>query len=333
MGEEEMMDYSALNKRMTGILEKTFAYNFAANHARIRKEFLHEDMSITSIPRAPTGRIGPAMVLGSGASLDDHIEDVNNFAGPIFCSPSQLNILAFHDIRQTFVVSVDAAEVVAEQIGNREDYAAVLLTHPGVSPLAIEAWKGLKRYFNVDAGTGGSTMTAAYPWIRKSFPLFGSVSNMGVQIAAWMGYSPIFLVGVDYCFCGGKTRATNYNRRGPYWYDSIPAPSIDSTSEGTTPEMRFYVLLLLCLWKLHRLNLCVIGDGALEGILPSEATEYDPIQFDPLVDSITEPEGIYAEILPGNQGRLHFAQDDQNEDWEWFQDQNGLWARVKENMK
>ena len=40
---------------------------------------------------------GPAIIIGSGSSLDEHIGDLKNCPLPIFCSTSQLSTLIKHE--------------------------------------------------------------------------------------------------------------------------------------------------------------------------------------------------------------------------------------------
>ncbi len=257
------LQFSDFNAKIGKEHSRQYARNAAENYQRIKAEFQKADYSIDTLPQfTPEARM-PALVLGSGPSLDDSLLYIKDFHGVIFASPSQLNILEKWEITPQYVVSVDSADSVGtDQIGpDRDTYGMTLLTHPYTSPKVLEAWTGRKRYFELQEADG-SHFRDVYPWIKVGFPICGSVNNTEVLIAHWMGLGPIILAGVDYAFPGGRIRAQDYRKRGPYIFDPIPMQYCD-TQEGKTSasqETLFYANLLLGIWKMYKLPLVQVGD-------------------------------------------------------------------------
>ena len=211
-------------------------------------------------------------------------------------------------------------------------YRMTLLAHPYTSPKVLEAWTGRKRYFELQEADG-SHFRDVYPWIKVGFPICGSVNNTEVLIARWMGCAPIILAGVDYCFPGGRIRAQDYRRRGPYIFDPIPMQYCD-TQEGKTSasqETLFYANLLLGIWKMYNLPLVQVGDkGACTEIpfvppeelsnifVPPEELNnifqvYGPTrrQIEAIDKSMLEY-GMYAEVDERGMGHFRWKEQDES---------------------
>jgi len=256
------LEFAALNTKVSNEHSRQYAKNGAENYQRIKEEFQRADYSIETLPRFDPADHLPCLIIGSGPSLDDSLPFIKDFPGIIFASPSQLCILEKWEITPHFVVAVDSADSVGEeQIPGHDTYGMTLLTNPYISPKVLDAWKGAKRYFQL-VDSGNERFLDVFPWIKQGFPVAGSVNNTQVTIAHWMGFSPIILAGVDYCFPGGRTRAQDYRKRGPYIFDPKPLDMCE-TKDGLTsasPETLFYANVLLGLWKMYGLPLVQIGD-------------------------------------------------------------------------
>ena len=262
--------FSGFNKLVADKHNRLYAKNSHENFARIKAEFQKADYGIDTLPRF--GRDVPALVIGSGPSLDAALPFLGAFQGIIFASPSQLNILERAEIVPNYVVVVDATDDISwEQIGpDRDTHGMTLLTSPYVSPKTLEAWKGNRRYFQLIADD--PHFHDAYPWIKVGFPVMGSVNNAEVLIANWMGCSPIVLCGVDYCFPGGRKRAQDWRKRSAFIFDPKPLEVITS-EEGTvgetgiSQETAYYANLLLGIWSMYKMPLVQVGDqGAMTDI-------------------------------------------------------------------
>ena len=285
------MTLGAFNQKITAEKNRQYAKNSAENYQRIKADFQKADYSIETLPRFK--RDVPALVLGSGPSLDAAMPFLGAFQGIIFASPSQLDILERWEITPQYVVAVDTADSVAdEQIReDRDTYGMTLLTHPYVSPKVLDLWKGSKRYFQLIADD--PRFRDVYPWITQGWSIAGSVNNIEVMIAHWMGFSPIVLCGVDYC-CSptGQTRAQDYRKRGPYVFDPKPIQFTDQVippgQTASSQEMLFYANLLLGIWKMFKMPLIQVGNQGACSEIPCIAGPED------LGKKITVPETTEA---------------------------------------
>ena len=280
------LQFSAFNKLVADVHNRLYYKNSHENFARIKAEFQKADYGIDTLPRF--GRDVPALVIGSGPSLDAALPFLGAFQGIIFASPSQLNILERAEIVPNYVVVVDATDDISwEQIGpDRDTHGMTLLTSPYVSPKTLEAWKGNRRYFQLIADD--PHFHDAYPWIKVGFPVMGSVNNAEVLIANWMGCSPIVLCGVDYCFPGGRKRAQDWRKRSAFIFDPKPLDMVPESEVvegfvGITQETMYYANLLLGIWSMYKMPLVQVGDkGAMMDIpfMPPEDLR-KPIHVDP----------------------------------------------------
>ena len=256
------LQFADFNAKIGKEHSRQYAKNSAENYQRIKEEFRKADYSIDTLPRFEPGTV-PALILGSGPSLDEVLPFVKDFKGIIFASPSQLDILEKWEITPQYVVAVDSADNVGEEQirPDRDCYGMTLLTHPYVSPKTLDAWHGNKRYFELQEADGGH-FRDVYPWIKVPFPVCGSVNNTEVLIAHWMGFGPIILAGVDYAFPGGRTRAQDWRKRGPYIFDPKPLQYCETQPGKTSDsqETAFYSNLLLGIWKMYKLPLVQVGD-------------------------------------------------------------------------
>ena len=259
------MNFSELNDRNLAERTKQYAYNECVNWPRIAAEASKHPMSVSSLPALWKT---PALIVGSGPTLDDAIPHFNQFNGVIFCSISQINILEKWGIAPDFVVALDSADDAADILLDEHSNlsSSILLTFPGISPRILERWPSRVRYFRL---IGDPLDEARFPWIDTQFPMLGSVNNTEVIIANFFHCDPIVLAGVDYCFPGGRTRAQDYRRRGPYIFEPKLLQYAE-TEEGKTTsseEQLFYANILLAFWKAFKMNLVQVGDrGAMEEI-------------------------------------------------------------------
>jgi hypothetical protein len=294
------MTFAAFNQKINYEKNRQYAKNSAENYARIKTDFQRADYSIETLPRF--ARDMPALILGSGPSLDAALPFLGAFQGILFASPSQLDILEKWEIipqrgRQlNYVCAVDTSDSVGdEQIrSDRDTYGMTLLTHPYISPRVLDVWHGNKRYFQLIAND--PYFLDVYPWIRQGWSIAGSVNNLEVMIANWMGCSPIVLCGVDYCFPNGRARAQDWRKRGPYVWEPKPLQYVEETvPEGKTAasqEVLFYANLLLGIWKMFKLPLIQVGDQG-------SCHEIPFIQAEDIGKTITVPEiteATWAEV-------------------------------------
>jgi hypothetical protein len=79
------MTFAAFNQKINYEKNRQYAKNSAENYARIKTDFQRADYSIETLPRF--ARDMPALILGSGPSLDAALPFLGAFQGILFASP------------------------------------------------------------------------------------------------------------------------------------------------------------------------------------------------------------------------------------------------------
>lgn len=219
--------------RNAGILQKwmpPWAIHTFVNHPRVHGEFQVRDMSIDCLPRARRGE--PAVIVGSGPSLDKTAPLLGQWKGKVFSTLSNAIIPARWGHVPDYICMFDAGDHLFE-IENYDWSKSMMITHPSASPKALDAWdrcgyKWNKRYYiMMHMGLqwfdticpivfGGSPY---YPDeqavdVRIAFANAGCTANNAIQIANWLGYGPLFLIGCDLGYPGEVMRATGWK-----WHD------------------------------------------------------------------------------------------------------------------
>jgi len=318
-----MSEISDMEKRVHKEREKQYAYNSCQNWQRIYDQSLEHNYSVSKLPSANGA---PALILGSGPSLDDCIEYVSSFQGLIFASLSQVNILEKFGIKPNFLVAMDsvtdAADVLSDYHTNLVD--TTLLTFPGISPKVLEKWGPRKvRYFLL---TEDRLDEARFPWIESKYPMMGCITNMAMLLADTIGCNPLVLAGVDFCYPDGRKRAQDYRHRGPFIFEPKPIEYVQTQpgKTSTSQEQIFYAALTYALWKSFRLNLVRVGDKSALDLIPSIKPEdlggkldfkLDPPN-DAAIDEFTKELGIYCDTT-GGKIQIHYKDRDIAEGGKW----------------
>ncbi len=167
----------------------------------------HLDMA-RGIPRSgigPDGNPIPAVILGSGPSFDKALPYLRGFPGPIFGSPSQAMVMDALKRPLDYMIALDTTTRVLDQIhDNIQFHGTVLLTHPSMCPeLFTQKWKQpwnmhLFRMHEPDNSFLETMYNALFPYVTARVVNSGCVANNMILIANAMGFSPIYLVGVDF---------------------------------------------------------------------------------------------------------------------------------------
>ena len=174
---------------------------------------------------------GPAIIIGSGPTLDGALPYLKDWKGAIFCNSSQASTLIYHG-RHPDYIDVADCRVTDEELEAPWDYKKTSwIINPGIHPRLIDFWKGKKYYYRimepfhdfyskVQPRVYGSFITT------QSFP-FGSQPPMAISHATAIGYSPLFLVGMDFGYPDGISRATMWRKpKGKKWQET-PPPSLE----------------------------------------------------------------------------------------------------------
>lgn len=172
---------------------------------------------------------GPAIIIGSGPTLNGALPQLKDWKGAIFCNSSQASTLIYHGRHPEYVDIADC-RVTPEELQAPWNYKKTSwIINPGVHPRFLDFWKGQKYYYRI--------MEPYYDFYSKiqprvfgdcitteSFP-FGCNPAMTISHATAIGYSPLFLVGTDFGFPSGIDRFTSWRKpKGKKWISSPPGP-------------------------------------------------------------------------------------------------------------
>jgi hypothetical protein len=113
--------------------------NTAYNHHTIVEAF--KSGRARDIGDEPKATGIPAIIIGSGPSLDYSIQFMKEWKGGIFCSSSQACTLMYYGIEPTHIVALDP-------FSSHEEISSIdwsktktkLIVHPGVWPSMVDYW-------------------------------------------------------------------------------------------------------------------------------------------------------------------------------------------------
>ena len=148
---------------------------------------------------------GPILVVGSGGSLDQCMPRIKEWKGAVMCSTSQGSTLVKHGRYPDYVVCLDPRVAPADELAASDWGPSVMVGHVSIPYEYVKRW--LKRatgaiyvgrimepsyeWYSHNLGKG-------YPWIRHiMMPMIDS-GAAEIGFATWLGYSPIYIVGLDY---------------------------------------------------------------------------------------------------------------------------------------
>lgn len=208
--------------------------NSAYNHHIIVKAYKDKrarDIAEEPHPPLVNGEKIPAIIIGSGPSLDRSIGLLRNWQGGILCTTSHARTLIRYGIQPTHIVALDPFCVWDEIDGiDWSKTRTKLICHPGVYPSLIENWPNefilylenmgdpnsfysstQKRMYTVREDQGKGIRDPLFRYIiRTSFALFACSPPLQLFAAEKLGYGTIFLCGCDFSYPDGKERFTEY---------------------------------------------------------------------------------------------------------------------------
>ena len=206
----EVMKTTAYNEGVREFWQPNWIRNAAYNAPTLQKIYEqvgpHLDVSRMPLPGlGPDGVPIPAVILGSGPSFDKALPYLKGFPGPLFCSPSHAMALDALKRHPEYMVALDTTTRVLDQIHDNIQWrGTTLLTHPSMCPeLFASKWKQpwnmhLFRMFEPDNTFLEMLYDSLFPYITARVVNSGCVVNNMILIANSMGFSPIYLVGVDF---------------------------------------------------------------------------------------------------------------------------------------
>lgn len=290
--------------------------NAVENYRTIKDMFskFRPDVAAINIPPGM-----PAVIVGSGSSLDENVEILRNWKGIIFATPQTYNTLMSRGIVPQFVTAIDTSIEDVEPLRGEGNSFTTLLTHPSIHPQMLDAWKGPIMFTQVNFDDETDILfRAMFPFITFNMGAQGCVSNMQLIMCSALNLKTVVLLGMDMCTTDGRSSATRWKKVGNWRYEMIANPR-DPAKMGTTEipiVMQFYRLLLAVIWKGTGINLFRIGRGLdlIPEISPENACAKNfpaPMEHHRLVkiiDDYTIPEGVYGAMKEGRIEMIEFAE-------------------------
>jgi len=290
--------------------------NAVENYKRI-KEFFEKGRPDVAVIQIPPNT--PAVIVGSGSSLDENVEGLRNWRSIIFATPQTYPILMSRGITPQFIVAVDTSIEDVEPLRGEGNAFTTLITHPSINPAMFDAWKGPIMFMQVNFDDETDVLfRAMFPFITFNLGAQGCVSNMQLIMASALHLNPVVMIGMDMQNTDGRSSATRWKKVGNWRYEAIANPR-DPAKMGTTEipiVMQFYRLLLAVIWKGTGINLFRIGRG-LDLIPEISAEDACNKKFPPPkehgqlvkeIDDYTIPEGVYGSMTDGHVDMIEFAE-------------------------
>jgi len=228
---QSVKDYNINTQRAQLGIEIMHSYY---NHKQIWED-MHEGTG-RDVSTAKIDKPEPALIVGSGQSLNKAHDLLKNWKGAIFSSTSQSTTLIHAGVKdRLYIVALDPKLQADEFIGVDDwtKYGATLVIQPCIAPVIFELWKGPKLYFRIMEPTTEfytRNLAIAYRWITTYLFLFSCSLSAQMGLAAAMGYNPLILVGCGFGAPENKYRFTRW--------DNMPI-DIDTTNKETGEKIHY----------------------------------------------------------------------------------------------
>lgn len=224
------------DERNTGILKGWLPFwvrNAFENYSHIMNEAKSQHMCISSIMKV---KDTPAVIVGSGPSLDETAPLLKDWKHAIFACGSNALIPTRWGHQPEYICVFDCGDTLYPKLMGYNWEGSTLLCHPSVSPLILQAWKWEKKYYLM-RHSGVQWFDEIQPLAFGNFIRFtwqtppcimmgvfnaGCTVNNAIQLANFLGYGPLFLVGVDFGYPGKKERCTRWVIENGAWKDIGP---------------------------------------------------------------------------------------------------------------
>jgi len=343
--------------------ESTFRTNSSEYNAGTRhKQLIHEEHNSAYNHHAIVSRIntgmaydlvhsqkesGACFVIGSGPSLDDAIPYLKNWHGGIICTTSHALTLMYHGIEPSHIMVLDPFSMWDEISG--VDWSATrtkLITHPGAWPDLIENWPNEMLLYRQNMGKAepfysgtqhrmytrreGTRDATFHFLITTQLTVFACSPPAQMFAAQILGYSRVYLSGVDFAFHSGKERFTGYTVKRPAYaiqsaasaqpiaisaeWEKHEHPFVREegreyieTSNGLLTEKVhiYYKKNMISAWRLSLMDVYTTDHGAITEIpyvpinealegLPGKRKQFPQKKIKEVADDYMAQVGVYA---------------------------------------
>jgi hypothetical protein len=173
----------------------------------------YNNASISSLVKKP---LVPALICGSGPSLDDVFPYIKDFPGVVISGATNAKAVAAQGRNPDYICCLDSnADTLSAFKTKGYDWGeAIMVTHPSIHPGMLNEWKGHIRFFRpVQMGYQffDDIMPKMYPFIDQGFVNAGCTINTQLELATHLGCGPIIIAGVDFGFVDGRARHSQYD--------------------------------------------------------------------------------------------------------------------------
>jgi hypothetical protein len=176
---------------------------------------------------------GPILCLGSGSSLDAIMPTIKNFKGAVMCSTTQCGTLVKYGRIPDYILCLDPRDPPADELAAPDWGDAVMIGHVSIPHTYVARWlkraRGplyMGRIMEPNYDWYSHHLGRGYPWIRHVFmPMIDSAAGE-IAFATWLGYSPIYLAGIDYC--GPRFDRWDWNYKTSEWVFDGDTSKVDT---------------------------------------------------------------------------------------------------------
>lgn len=305
--------------------------NAMENYSQIKKDFRVDEKMISHNNCCISGILKPikrpVIITGSGPSLEKALPLLKDWKHHIFATPSNSLALVKHDKEPDYLNAFDSLHTLFDTIKAYKGWKkSALLTHPYAEPKTIKWWKGRKYYYRrLYPGLEFSELILPmmFPWIKIGMRVTGCVSNNSISIAEYLGYDPIFLVGVDFGWIDDDlTRSTYFTMEDKKWIEMPPEPKnrwknkkeifVSRNGRRTFKSYMTFKHALFHIWGAGEANIIDCSDGIIDELSKADIEKVIEKQgsgFDDLKKTDAEKKSITEQYFKKVKEGTEFAKE------------------------
>lgn len=188
-----------MERRFPAVLGDLESQNYSLN-----QECVRQSPGINSLKGVHRGQ--PGVLVSAGPSLDDLLPYLNRFANSavIACVDTALPILAREGIQPQYVFTLDPQEASFQSFQENLESPFTLIYTPTAHAKIISNFQG-EKYVVFKEGHSLYDHQESQIEEKGTTEAGGSVSCLGLDSLIQLGCDPIFLIGQDCAYSGGRT--------------------------------------------------------------------------------------------------------------------------------
>ena len=186
--------------------------NMSENYATIKYLFKEKNRSLTSFPK-PQNK--PLIIVGGGASLNDSSKYLKDWAFSTMTGVTTSSVFKKEKVVPDFLFSFDSLHTMVDNIKDFDWEGTSLITHPMSDPKLFDFWKEDIYFFRrIIKGMEiyELVLPLMFPEISMGIVMTSNVVNNMLTVAGYLGFSSIFLFGVDLSYTKEKMKCDIYDK-------------------------------------------------------------------------------------------------------------------------